>query len=336
MGGKTKQTSETKIDPAVMSRATGNYDSDAAFAETPYKPFEGSLDLSQPTQTAQGLMGYYAPDVSWKDVSTAPNVSRDQINHYMDPYLNQVVDATGADMEQARQVAQNQNKGAVAARSAFGNGRRGLYEAEIDGSSQRNVGSVLGALRSQGFGNAVNWGQQDIGRLLQAALANSTGQLQAGTANQNASLQSAGVRAQGAGLLGNYITAGYGAERDKYLHEYQDPFAKRQLRNQALGSIPVPQSQTQTSKTTPGLGDFLQAGAQIGSAFAMSDARLKTDVEELHHDDAGRRWVSFRYLWDGPETRHTGLMAQEVAKIEPWRVIETPSGYLAVNYAGLI
>ena len=66
-------------------------------------------------QGAQGLMGY-AP----QQVSTAQHVSNDQIQHYMDPYLDSVVGANLNDINHQRQVAQNQTN----FNPAFGGGSR--------------------------------------------------------------------------------------------------------------------------------------------------------------------------------------------------------------------
>jgi hypothetical protein len=88
-----------------------------------------------------------------------------------------------------------------------------------------------------------------------------------------------------------------------------------------------------------GLGAFgAPAGgtsAASGLAAAFSDRRLKTDVEQIGTDPRGFGVYEFRYLWDEPGTRRTGVMADEVAPILPTAVGVHPSGYLMVDYGAL-
>jgi hypothetical protein len=66
----------------------------------------------------------------------------------------------------------------------------------------------------------------------------------------------------------------------------------------------------------------------------MSDRRLKADVVKVSNDARGFGWYVWRYLWDKPGTTRYGVMAQEVRHIRG-AVVETPSGFLAVNYGVL-
>lgn len=82
--------------------------------------------------------------------------------------------------------------------------------------------------------------------------------------------------------------------------------------------------------STPSL---FKVGSQI-AAMAMSDGRLKTDVETVGYDARGRRWVDFKYVWE-PEVTHRGVIAQEVMKTDPDAVMMHPSGFLMVDYGKL-
>ena len=69
----------------------------------------------------------------------------------------------------------------------------------------------------------------------------------------------------------------------------------------------------------------------LGSLFGFSDRRLKTDIHKVGESDSGFPLYTFRYKWDGPMTRHIGLMAQDIEKERPGAVIHTPVG-MAVDY----
>jgi hypothetical protein len=67
--------------------------------------------------------------------------------------------------------------------------------------------------------------------------------------------------------------------------------------------------------------------------MALSDRRLKTDVEKLGERPDGLGVYAFRYLWS--PVRHIGVMAQEVLGVKPEAVVHLPGGYMAVNYGAL-
>jgi len=73
------------------------------------------------------------------------------------------------------------------------------------------------------------------------------------------------------------------------------------------------------------------AGARLGSAYMMSDRRLKHDIQE-HGEKNGIKLYKFRYN-DHPEAQYIGVMADEVEHI-PGAVHEN-EGYKWVDYSKL-
>jgi hypothetical protein len=75
----------------------------------------------------------------------------------------------------------------------------------------------------------------------------------------------------------------------------------------------------------------------LGSAFLgnpalkFSDRRLKTDIRKVGKTDDGQNIYSYRYKTGG--LLELGLMAQEVEKKHPDAVVETDSGFKAVDYS---
>ena len=81
-----------------------------------------------------------------------------------------------------------------------------------------------------------------------------------------------------------------------------------------------------------GLG-AAKAGAMAAGKAALSDRRLKTDIEKIGEREDGLGVYAFRYLRS--PIRYIGVMAQEVLNVKPEAVIHLPGGYLAVNYGAL-
>ena len=73
----------------------------------------------------------------------------------------------------------------------------------------------------------------------------------------------------------------------------------------------------------------LSTGLSIASLFIPSDIRMKEDIEQVGVSPNGHKIYEFNYI--GKPTRYRGVMAQEVAKIDPMAV-GIMNGYLAVNY----
>ncbi len=73
----------------------------------------------------------------------------------------------------------------------------------------------------------------------------------------------------------------------------------------------------------------LSTGLSIASLFAGSDIRMKEDIEQVGVSPDGHKIYEFNYI--GKPTRYRGVMAHEVAKIDPMAV-GIRDGYLAVNY----
>lgn len=67
-------------------------------------------------------------------------------------------------------------------------------------------------------------------------------------------------------------------------------------------------------------------------AYALSDRRLKRDIEKLGDDPRGFGIYRFRYLWS--DDVHIGVMADEVERILP-HAVKDFSGFKAVNYGAL-
>lgn len=178
----------------------------------------GSSNMTDAAAAARSAMGYAPTMVSAPDRSSIRDVSggvaADGISTYMNPYEQQVVDATMNDMGRALQIAQSNNAAGAVAAKAFGGSRYGLVEAETNRAFIDEVGRTAAGLRLQGFNTALGAAQSDADRALAAASSNQGADtfsaqqvLQAALANQGAGLQGSALNIQGAATLAGLTDA---------------------------------------------------------------------------------------------------------------------------------
>ncbi len=121
-------------------------------------------------------------------------------------------------------------------------------------------------------------------------------------------------------------------------------FQKQILAEQALGQAKsdwmkadLQRKQQNKEMLVSGAGALLNVGASAagteagGAAIAslLSDIRLKKNIVYSHNEN-GHKIYEFEYI-NQPSVRYSGVMAQEVMKMNPDAVIEE-SGYYKVNY----
>jgi hypothetical protein len=90
------------------------------------------------------------------------------LNPYMSPYTQNVIEAGQADIERQRQLA-SENLSAQAQRAgAFGGSRQAVQEGVLAGEALRQAGQLSAQQRQQAFSQALQSGQFDIGNVQQA------------------------------------------------------------------------------------------------------------------------------------------------------------------------
>lgn len=230
----------------------------------------------------------------YNPATAAANQAAGGIGTYMNPYTQQVIDTSMADLERQRQMQQNQLGAQATAANAFGGSRQGIAEAATNEAFARQGGQLAAGLRQQGYQTALGAAQQDVANQLQAALSNQAawnaaqqfGQnlgLQSQTANQQAGLSGANLRLGAAGRLGDLSQTGFQQGMDIQQQQMQQGLMQQAMNQklidaaksqyagftgapqqslglplQALGSAPIPKTTTDTQK--PGLFDYLSLG----------------------------------------------------------------------------
>lgn len=208
-GGKTTQTSENKIDPALMALYNQNYARATAIADTPFQPYTGErvagltsgqrqaygmvsdiaagrtgADTLDQAKTAYGDLMKYAPAqiampgaVQAGGVSASPvtaGMLRDtDLSAYMNPYTQTVIDTSLADLSRARDVQRVADNQSATRANAFGGSRQGVADSLTNEAYLRNVSSTSANLRNAGYDKAVSAAIADLDRALGASQFNS-------------------------------------------------------------------------------------------------------------------------------------------------------------------
>lgn len=287
-------------------------------SQTPFTPYTGQLveGMTPLQQQASGIYG----DVSANQLSSA------NLDPYMSPYQQQVIDASLRNLRENQSMALNQLDTQAGASGAFGGSRHGVAQAEALKGFDRQAQDLVTNQLQSGFMNAQQAAQADMDRRMQQAGA----MMQAGEAERalgQAQLQADYAQFQAeqghpltqlnallAGASG--IPTGLGTTTER------DPF----------GGL------TAVGKVLGGVGAVGQGGG-FGALFGGSDIRLKENIQPIEEVSG----IQF-YTWDwndegkriGLEKQATiGVMAQELEAKHPDLVVIGDDGYRRVDYGGL-
>lgn len=81
-------------------------------------------------------------------------VGSEDIARFSNPYQQDVIDSTMGQLNQNRAVARNQQMSDLGKSGAFGDKRRGVVEAQLEGEQDRTAASTLAGLNSANYGQA--------------------------------------------------------------------------------------------------------------------------------------------------------------------------------------
>ena len=118
---------------------------------------------------------------------TAGQLSNTNLSPYMNPFTQDVINATLPGMQQANALSQNQQANAANSANAFGGSRQGIQQGVAQAQGAQNIGQMLATLNSANFAQAQAAATGDINRNLTAATTNQGAQ-ETDLARQNTDL----------------------------------------------------------------------------------------------------------------------------------------------------
>src|SRR5262245_35885425 len=336
---KTNQTSTYKPTQQASQLYTGVINQAQQTAQTPYNPATQTTVAGFNPQQLQAFnninasSGNYQPLLSQAGgfaQQAAGPITPEQIAAYQNPYTQQVIDATMADMNRNNAVQQSQLVGNQIAQNpyALGSNRTGVAQAELGKGQNLNMANTIANLRGQGFTQALGAAQNDATRQLQAS-----GQL-GNLAGMTQNLSMTDLMAQLG--IGNQQQQQQQATNDAASQNAQQQTMWPYQNTQWLASIasalgPLTGGTTSGQSTTSsgkGIGSMIGAGLSLASM--MSDRRAKEGVHQIGQTFDGQPIYKFRYI-GSPKTQ-IGLMAQDVEHSRPDAVSSGPAGLKMVDY----
>ena len=125
------------------------------------------------------------------------------LDAYMSPYTQNVIDLGQQDIERQRQMASNTLGAQAQAAGAFGGSRQAVQEGVIAGEALREAGALSAQQRQQAFTQALQSSQFDIGNVQNAREAAAARTQAANAANFQGQFQTAGIQSAAANALGS-------------------------------------------------------------------------------------------------------------------------------------
>jgi len=338
----------------IANRPVTPYGGDLSYRPDPLQQqaqalAQGNLGLGRDTLNAAIAAAQNAAGHSPMNVHGGSTAGMD-MSSYMNPYLDAVAGDYLSGLDRSRAMALNNQSGDLTKQGAFGGSRHGVADSLTNEAFARQASEGLNNIYSTGFQNAQAAAQADLGRQLQAAMA-----------NQSAGLQNAQLGLLAANMLGDFglqqqqmgmneanLLNQFGTQNQAYaqhaldaayqefLRQQQYPFQQAALMQGVMAATPWTRHTTGTeSSSSFNPMAAIAAGLQFAAGLPPmpSDGRLKTDIEWAGHD--GRRnWWTFRYVWDEPGVERLGVVAQDILDTDPHAVSEA-DGWLMVDYGQL-
>lgn len=368
-GGGTNTTVQSNSPPPdVMAQYDKVIAQANQVASTPYTT--GGFNASNlvagfnPTQqqafnTVNGAQGAAQPylNSAQTDInnSTSPiwsgvqQFSPDTVQQYMSPYTSDVVNATGAQLNNQDAQQQQQVIGNAVSAGAWGGDRSAIAQSELANQQSLANNQTIAGLENQGYTQGLNEFNTQQQAQIGANEANSWLNSQAGFAEGNLGNEALTTALTGATAQLNIGNQQQTLAQQQLNVPYEQFLAQQAYPYQQTGWLsgistgiggssggtgtttsPAPNSFSQDVGTAAGLGTLGYLGY-----LALSDRRMKENIKRIGTmDGKNGKYSIYSYNYKGDHEPRMGVIAQEVEKTNPHAVHEA-DGLKYVNYSKL-
>lgn len=219
----------------VAGRVSGVMGLDANSLTAPAHGLQNQAAAGAASLNSGGSRSWLAPYMNSATPFASGGKAYDFVGKYLNPYLNDVVDASAADFDANAGAVRAQQALDLAGSGAFGGSGAALTQSMTEGELARGRASTLSGLRSRAYDTALGAAAGDADRATQARIANAQTALQdraqkVGFGFQDEENQRANIAAQ-AGLGGTL--------RDIDQQQRQAPVNNTQQLVAMLNGLPV-------------------------------------------------------------------------------------------------
>lgn len=273
-GGQTAtQQTTQQLNPFVQDLMTRGFSAAQNVASIPYQAYQGpriaqfrpqeQQAFQMAEQAATSRIGQpqlaQALTAAQQAAGYSPAQFQQNVQGFMSPYQESVVDATMRRLAQSRAERDAETRARLASARAFGNERRGVYEAQLAAEQDLNTQQTLANLYQQGYGQAAGLASQLPSQQLAAS-----GQL-AGLSNQMISQEQARQQmlAQAGQAQRQMAQQNLDLAYQDFLAQRGYPMEQLKVLQSGIAGVPATTSSSTTS-TTPGQGFLGTAGDVVG------------------------------------------------------------------------
>ena len=283
-GERSTVTSQQTLDPFVQEALQRNVMAAQQVASLPYQPYSGpriagfrpveqqAFDITQravANRVGSQQLGA-ATQAAQQAAAFGPEQFQQDVAGFMSPFQQNVIDATMARLESARARREADTRAQLAASRAFGNTRRGVYEASLASSEARNMAEVLANLQQQGFSQAAQLAAGLPSQRIQASQQLAALGPQALAQEQAFASMLGGVGQQQRGMAQQNLDLAY---RD-FLEQRGFPVEQLRILQSGLTGLPAVTSTRQTTQT-PGDGFLGTAGDIVGILGGLKNLGIR-------------------------------------------------------------
>lgn len=277
-------TSQQTLDPFIRDALQRNVMAAQQVSQLPYQPYSGpriagfrpaeqqAFDIAQ--QAVAGRVGSQqlagATQAAQQAAAFGPQQFQQNVTGFMSPYQQNVIDATMARLSQARAERDAATKAQLAGARAFGNTRRGVYEAQLAAEQDLNTAQTLANLYQQGYGQAAGLAAGLPEQQLRASQQLAALAPQALAQEQAYASMVGGVGQQQRQMAQQNLELAY---RD-FLEQRGYPVEQLRILQSGLAGLPAVTSTQQTS-TQPGDGFLGTASNIVGILGGLQKLGIK-------------------------------------------------------------